>query len=154
MNVILSSTGSRPTSAQEVTPISLRRHRPAATPPPAPATDSPRTVSAQPLHLHSPSPAILNFTLQNLGLISGSSPRNNFASTPTSEYSTTLSSPLALQQQRSMVFIKPLSPLPVHQSVSPHSVALLSLPQVRFNYCDALVCHFKLLHLDCLLRIF
>lgn len=112
------TAGSRPVPAQEITPTNLRFQRPAA---------SPHAAPPQQQQLHSPSPAILNFTLQNLGLIS--SPGGAFV-TPqqTPERSNTLPSPLALQQ-RGMVFIKPVSPLPVQPTASPHSVALISLQQ-------------------------
>ncbi|XP_044077786.1 transcription factor E2F8 isoform X2 [Siniperca chuatsi] len=114
------TAGSRPATAQEITPTSLRLHKPAA-------TASPHTTQ-QAHRLHSPSPAILNFTLQNLGLISGSSPGNAFAAPQTPDCANTLPSPLPLQQ-RGMVFIKPLSPVPVQQSVSPRPVALISVQQ-------------------------
>ncbi|GAA6218983.1 transcription factor E2F8 [Lates japonicus] len=118
------TAGSRPAPAQEITPTSLRLHRPTA-------AASPRTPQ-QAHQIHSPSPAILNFTLQNLGLISGSSPGNAFAASQTPERCNTLPSPLPgplALQQRGMVFIKPLSPVPVQQSVSQHPVALISLQQ-------------------------
>ncbi|XP_023155735.2 transcription factor E2F8 isoform X2 [Amphiprion ocellaris] len=110
------TAGSRPVPAQEITPTNFRFHRPAASP----------HATQQPPHLHSPSPAILNFTLQNLGLIS--SPGSAFVTPQTPERSNTLPSPLTLQQ-RGMVFIKPVSPVPVQQTASPHSVALISLQQ-------------------------
>nr|XP_019962425.1 PREDICTED: transcription factor E2F8 [Paralichthys olivaceus] len=116
------TAGSRPALAQEITPTSLRLHRPTA-------ADSPRP-SQQAHHLHNPSPAILNFTLQNLGLIS--SPGNAFATPQTPERTNTLSSPLPAPlslQQRGMVFIKPVSPVPVHQSVPAHPVTLISVQQ-------------------------
>ncbi|XP_056269498.1 transcription factor E2F8 [Pseudoliparis swirei] len=111
------TAGSRPALAQEITPISLRFHKPAA------AATSPHAIQ-QGHRLHSPSPAILNFTLQNLGLIS--SPGNAFAALPTPECANALPSPLALQQ-RGMVFIKPVSPVP--QSVSGTPMALFSVQQ-------------------------
>ncbi|XP_031704495.1 transcription factor E2F8 [Anarrhichthys ocellatus] len=114
------TAGSRPALAQEITPISLRFHRPAA-------AASPHAIQ-QAHRLHSPSPAILNFTLQNLGLISGSSPGNAFTAPQTPECANTLASPLALQQ-RGMVFIKPVSPVPVQQSVSGQPMALFSVQQ-------------------------
>uniref|UniRef100_A0A665V0J0 Transcription factor E2F8 n=1 Tax=Echeneis naucrates TaxID=173247 RepID=A0A665V0J0_ECHNA len=116
---LLWSPGSRPAPALEITPTSLRRHRPVV-------ADSPCTQQAH--QVHSPSPAILNFTLQNLGLISGSSPGNGFAAPQTPEHANTLSSPVALQQ-RGMVFIKPVSPMPLQQSVSSQPVALISMQQ-------------------------
>uniref|UniRef100_A0A8P4KSN9 Transcription factor E2F8 n=1 Tax=Dicentrarchus labrax TaxID=13489 RepID=A0A8P4KSN9_DICLA len=112
-----------PSPAQEITPTSLRLHKPAATA----AAASPHATQ-QAHRLHSPSPAILNFTLQNLGLISGSSPGNGFATPQTPECAGTIASPLALQQ-RGMVFIKPVSPVPIQQSVSGQQVALISLQQ-------------------------
>ncbi|XP_067426549.1 transcription factor E2F8 isoform X1 [Thunnus thynnus] len=119
------TAGSRPPPAQEITPTGLRLHKPPAVA--AAATASPHATQ-QAHRLHSPSPAILNFTLQNLGLISGSSPVNAFTAPQTPEHANTLASPLALQQ-RGMVFIKPLSPVPVQQSVPPHPVALISVQQ-------------------------
>uniref|UniRef100_A0A3Q1G8K8 Transcription factor E2F8 n=1 Tax=Acanthochromis polyacanthus TaxID=80966 RepID=A0A3Q1G8K8_9TELE len=116
---VLMSLGSRPVHAQEITPTNVRFHRPAASP----------HATQQPHHLHSPSPAIMNFTLQNLGLIS--SPGSAFVTSQTPERSNTLPSPLTLQQ-RGMVFIKPVSPVPIQQAASPHSVALISLQQHSF----------------------
>ncbi|KAM6949779.1 transcription factor E2F8 isoform 1-T2 [Lycodopsis pacificus] len=116
------TAGSRPALAQEITPISLRFHRPSAA-----AAGSPHAIQ-QAHRLHSPSPAILNFTLQNLGLISGSSPGNAFTALQAPECANTLASPLALQQ-RGMVFIKPVSPVPVQQSVSGQPMALFSVQQ-------------------------
>ncbi|XP_035538071.1 transcription factor E2F8 [Morone saxatilis] len=117
------TAGSRPSPAQEITPTSLRLHKPVA----AAAAASPHATQ-QAHRLHSPSQAILNFTLQNLGLISGSSPGNGFATPQTPECAGTMPSPLALQQ-RGMVFIKPVSPVPIQQSVSGQQVALISLQQ-------------------------
>ncbi|XP_057687912.1 transcription factor E2F8 [Corythoichthys intestinalis] len=109
------TAGSRPPAVQEVTPTSFRLHDAAA------ATSPHLTQQAQ--RLQSPSPAILNFTLQNLGLISGSAPGNVLASLQTPERTSGVISPLALQQ-RGMVFIKPMT---VQQS--PQSVALISIQQ-------------------------
>ncbi|XP_029000624.1 transcription factor E2F8 [Betta splendens] len=114
------TAGSRAALVQEVTPTGLHRRRPVS-------SASPRTTQ-QPHHLHSPSPAIVNFTLQNLGLISGSSPGSAFAPPQTPERANALSSPLALQQ-RGMVFIKPGSPVPIHQSVPAQPVTLISVQQ-------------------------
>ncbi|XP_029316101.1 transcription factor E2F8 isoform X2 [Cottoperca gobio] len=114
------TAGSRHALAQETTPTSLRLHK-------AAAAASPLTTQ-QAHHLHSPSPAILNFTLQNLGLISGSSPGNIFAAPQTPECANTMPSSLALQQ-RGMVFIKPVSPVPLHQSVTGQPMALFSVQQ-------------------------
>uniref|UniRef100_A0A3Q3IC35 Transcription factor E2F8 n=1 Tax=Monopterus albus TaxID=43700 RepID=A0A3Q3IC35_MONAL len=112
-----SHQGSRLAVAQEVTPTSLRLHRPSAAASPC------TTQQAQ--HLLNPSPAILNFTLQNLGLISSSSPGNAFAAPQTPERTNTLPSPLALHQ-RGAVFMKPVSPV---QSVSAQPVTLITIPQ-------------------------
>ncbi|XP_070821401.1 transcription factor E2F8 [Chaetodon trifascialis] len=111
------TAGSRPSPAQEITPTNLRLHKPAV------AASSPHTAQ-QGHRLHSPSPAILNFTLQNLGLISGSSPGNGFTAPQTAE----CASPLALQQ-RGMVFIKPVSPVPIQQAAAGQPVALISVQQ-------------------------
>ncbi|KAF0042789.1 hypothetical protein F2P81_004126 [Scophthalmus maximus] len=79
-----------------------------------------RAVPLTPGQLHS----------ENLGLISASSPVGAAFATPqTPERANTLSSPLALQQ-RGMMFIKPVSPVPVHQTVSAHPVTLISLQQM------------------------
>lgn len=125
----LSSTGSRPSIAQEITPTSIRLHKPAAAAP-----------SPQAHRLHSPSPAILNFTLQNLGLISSSSPGSSFATPQTPDCANTLPSPLALQQ-RGMVFIKPVSPLPIQQSVPGQQVALISVQQVKRHKEEVISLH-------------
>ncbi|KAM4593466.1 transcription factor E2F8 isoform 1-T2 [Odontesthes bonariensis] len=112
------TAGSRPAPVQEMTPTNLRLHKPAASP----------HANQQPHRLHSPSPAILNFTLQNLGLISSPGPGGAFVTAQTPERANTLSSPLSLQQ-RGMVFIKPVSPVPVQQAVSSQSLALISVQQ-------------------------
>ncbi|XP_037553631.1 transcription factor E2F8 [Nematolebias whitei] len=106
------TAGSRPVaSAQEVTPTNLHLNRPAAASPHA----------TQHSHrLYSPSPAILNFTLQNLGLISSSG--NAFAAPQTAEQSNAL-------QQRGMVFIKPVSPVSVQHTVPGQQVTLISVQQ-------------------------
>ncbi|XP_030269649.1 transcription factor E2F8 [Sparus aurata] len=118
------TAGSRPSLAQEITPTSIRLNKP--------ATASPHVLQ-QAHRLNSPSPAILNFTLQNLGLISGSSPGNSFTVPQTPECaSNTLHSPLPgplALQQRGMVFIKPVSPVPIQQSVNGQPVALFSVQQ-------------------------
>ncbi|KAI3377349.1 hypothetical protein L3Q82_008555 [Scortum barcoo] len=110
----------------------LRRSPPPAfvftDPPPSPRRMRPQQAQ----RLHSPSPAILNFTLQNLGLISGSSPGNAFAAPQTPDSANTLPSPLPgplALQQRGMVFIKPVSPVPVQQSVSAQPMTLISVQQ-------------------------
>lgn len=127
-NRFLSSSGSRPPPAQEITPTSIRLHKPITAA--ATATTASPHATPQAHRLHSPSPAILNFTLQNLGLISSPGPVTAFATPQTPERSNTLPSPLALQQ-RGMVFIKPLSPVPVQQPGPPQPMALISLQQVQ-----------------------
>ncbi|KAF6716012.1 Transcription factor E2F8 [Oryzias melastigma] len=108
-----------PTHAQEVTPTSLCMHKPAASP----------HAAQHPHRLHSPSPAILNFTLQNLGLIS--SPGNPAASQQTPERSGAVLSPISTLQQRGLVFIKPGSPATIQQPVTLISVQqpLMSTPK-------------------------
>ncbi|XP_048041380.1 transcription factor E2F8 isoform X2 [Megalobrama amblycephala] len=110
------TAGSRPPLPQEVTPTRLPLHR---IPP----------MSPFPSHghrIHSPSPAILNFTLQNLGLIPGTTTPN---STP--ESSSTLPSPHPGLPHQGMIFVKPLSPARALQSASIHGqpVTLISIPQ-------------------------
>uniref|UniRef100_A0A3Q4HIN7 Uncharacterized protein n=1 Tax=Neolamprologus brichardi TaxID=32507 RepID=A0A3Q4HIN7_NEOBR len=123
-NIYQTPTASRPAPAQEITPTNLRLQRPAN-------AASPQATQ-QAHRLNSPSPAILNFTLQNLGLISSSSPGSAFATPQTPERANTLTSPLMSPltlQQRAMVFIKPLSPVHIQQTVSPHQVALIGVQQ-------------------------
>ncbi|MEQ2183991.1 hypothetical protein GOODEAATRI_003505 [Goodea atripinnis] len=115
------TAGSTPAAALEVTPTNLCMNKPSA----AASISSPH-ASQQPHRLNSPSPAILNFTLQNLGLIS--SPGNTFTSSQTPERSGALLSPLSLQQ-RSMVFIKPVSPVPVQQGLPGQPFTLISVQQ-------------------------
>ncbi|XP_077569313.1 transcription factor E2F8 isoform X2 [Stigmatopora nigra] len=109
------NAGSRPPPVQEVTPTSFRLHSAAAATPPH--------LIQHVKRIQSPSPAILNFTLQNMGLISTPPPANCLASSQTPERSGSVISPLALQQQ-GMVFIKPMT---VQQS--PQSLALISIQQ-------------------------
>ncbi|XP_061593829.1 transcription factor E2F8 [Cololabis saira] len=114
------TAGSRPIPVQEMTPTNLRFHKPAVVASP---------LSVQHSHrLHSPSPAILNFTLQNLGLISSSGPGNAFATPQTPDGAGGLPSPLSLQQ-RGMVFIKPVSPLPFQTAMSAQPLTLISVQQ-------------------------
>ncbi|XP_039605356.1 transcription factor E2F8 isoform X1 [Polypterus senegalus] len=72
-------------------------------------------------HLNSPSPAILNFTLQNLGLIS-----------PGIQAPVEHVSPIPNHfgfQQGGMIFVKPVSPVPIQHQISAQPVTLLSLQQ-------------------------
>lgn len=85
----------------------------------------------------SPSPAIINFTLQNLGLISGHPPQVQVQTqTPTRTPTGTLLSPQpgplplsVLSHRGGMVFLKPVSPLQVQSAGSGQQVALISLQQ-------------------------
>uniref|UniRef100_H2UTS5 Transcription factor E2F8 n=1 Tax=Takifugu rubripes TaxID=31033 RepID=H2UTS5_TAKRU len=102
--LLLSPTGSRPSPAREITPTSIRLLKPTS------AAASPYNAQKA----QRPSPAILNFTLQNLGLISGSSPGNGYAASQTPEHLNTLASPVSLQQRgmcRSS-FLQPLMATP------------------------------------------
>ncbi|XP_041741071.1 transcription factor E2F8 isoform X1 [Coregonus clupeaformis] len=126
------TAGSRPPPIQEFTPTSLPLHRP---PPASP-------FSAQGHRFHSPSPAILNFTLQNLGLIPGP----GTAHTP--EHPSSMPSPLpphlGLHQRGGMVFVKPMSPVPVqHQMTGPggQPLTLISLQQMTTPKGTALPQH-------------
>lgn len=106
MNLCFPS-GSRPVLTQELTPTSVHVTR------------------ASPLctqRIPSPSPAIINFTLQNLGLISG---HNQTQTGPVSS-----PGPVSLQP-RGMVFFKPVSPLQLQNTGSGQQVALISLQQVN-----------------------
>ncbi|XP_027870756.1 transcription factor E2F8 [Xiphophorus couchianus] len=111
------TAGSRPAAALEVTPTNLRLSKP-----PAAAVASPH----QPSRVSSPSPAILNFTLQNLGLIS--SPGGAFGSSQPPEGAGATPGPLGLQP-RGLVFIKPVSPVPVQPSLPGQPLTLISLQQ-------------------------
>ncbi|KAM4602365.1 transcription factor E2F8 [Polymixia lowei] len=117
------TAGSRPPPVQEITPTGLRLHRPPAASP----------HSGQGHRIHSPSPAILNFTLQNLGLISaGQGPGNAYAPPQTPERADALSNPMPAHlglQQRGMVFVKPMSPIPVQQSVPGQPLTFIGVPQ-------------------------
>nr|XP_014343982.1 PREDICTED: transcription factor E2F8 isoform X1 [Latimeria chalumnae] len=88
-------------------------------------------ASSHAVPLQSPSPAILNFTLQNLGLIS-----TGVHLSPSPGHSTTASmnhlSPIPAQfglQQGKMFFVKSISPVPVHNQLTGQPVTLLSLQQ-------------------------
>lgn len=114
------TAGSRPPPIQEFTPTSLSLHRP---PPASP-------FPAQGHRIHSPSPAILNFTLQNMGLISGPSPGSAHSHTP--ERAPPLTSPLPTHlglQQRGMVFMRPMSPVPVQHPMPGQPLTFISVQQ-------------------------
>lgn len=101
-----------------MTPTSVRLLKP----PSAAAAASPHSAHKAQPRLHSPSPAILNFTLQNRGLISGPGPGGGPAASQAPERL----SPLALQP-RGMVFLKPVSP----SSLQQQQVALIGVQQVK-----------------------
>lgn len=119
------SPGSRQMLCQEFTPTSVH-----VTP------ASAHLSRASPL---SPSPAIINFTLQNLGLISGHPQVQTPVQTPNrTPTGTTLVSPgpqpasfpvSLLSHRGGMVFIKPVSPLQVQNAGTAQQVALISLQQ-------------------------
>uniref|UniRef100_A0A3P9Q3C2 Transcription factor E2F8 n=2 Tax=Poecilia reticulata TaxID=8081 RepID=A0A3P9Q3C2_POERE len=111
------TAGSRSAAALEVTPTNLRLSKP-----PAAAVSSPH----QPSRVSCPSPAILNFTLQNLGLIS--SPTGAFGSSQPPEGAGAALGPLGLQP-RGLVFIKPVSPVPVQPALPGQPLTLISLQQ-------------------------
>lgn len=113
--VSLSPPGSRLSLAQEVTPTNSHQRllRPAASP------------LAAARRLHSPSPAILNFTLQNLGLIAPSGPPQLQPPPAGAFVAPQTPSGVSPLPQRNMVFIKPVSPL------GTPPLTLISLPQVR-----------------------
>ncbi|XP_026866951.2 transcription factor E2F8 isoform X2 [Electrophorus electricus] len=90
------TAGSRPPPSQEFTPTSLPLHR-----------VSP--VSPFPAHgqrAHSPSPAILNFTLRNLGLI----PHTSTPSATPPEQGSPAPCPHPGLPPQGMIFVKPMSP--------------------------------------------
>lgn len=95
------TAGSRLSLAQEVTPTNSHQRllRPAASP------------LAAARRLHSPSPAILNFTLQNLGLIAPSGPPPLQPPPAGAFVAPQTPSGVSPLPQRNMVFIKPVSPL-------------------------------------------
>ncbi|XP_026101174.1 transcription factor E2F8-like isoform X3 [Carassius auratus] len=108
------TAGSRPPLPQEITPTRLPLNRiPCISPFPS-----------QGRHIHGPSPAILNFTLQNLGLIPGSTTPN---STP--EQASTLPSPHSGLPPQGMIFVKPISPARTLHSIHGQHVTLISIPQ-------------------------
>ncbi|KAJ0056803.1 hypothetical protein NL108_017806 [Boleophthalmus pectinirostris] len=129
------TTGSRPVLCQEMTPTSVH-----VTPTSVHVTPTSVHVSrASPLcpgrGTQSPSPAILNFTLQNLGLISGHNQVQAPVQTPTRSQvgCSPPCGPLSLSVPHrgggGMVFIKPVSPLHVQGAGGGQQVALISLQQ-------------------------
>ncbi|XP_041917365.1 transcription factor E2F8 isoform X2 [Alosa sapidissima] len=118
------TAGSRPLHPQEFTPTSLSLHM-------APS------ISPFPAHMqrtHSPSPAILNFTLQNIGLIPAAGAVAGGTSmpspAPTGEHASPLPAAHIGLPHRGMIFVKPMSPAGVLQSApSNQPLTLISLPQ-------------------------
>ncbi|XP_062404652.1 transcription factor E2F8 [Sardina pilchardus] len=118
------TAGSRPLQPQEFTPTGLSLHM-------APS------VSPFPAHMqrtHSPSPAILNFTLQNIGLIPAAGSIAGGTSMPSPASTGEQASPLTAAHiglpHRGMIFVKPMSPAGVLQSApSNQQLTLISLPQ-------------------------
>lgn len=130
------TAGSRPTICQEMTPTSVHVTPTSVHVSRASPLGTPRNMS--------PSPAIINFTLQNLGLISGHPQVQNQVhiqtpvQTPNRTPSGALVSPSPqpgalpvplLSHRAGMVFIKPVSPLQVQSAGSGQQVALISLQQ-------------------------
>ncbi|KAJ8340565.1 hypothetical protein SKAU_G00351980 [Synaphobranchus kaupii] len=120
------TAGSMHVGAQEFTPTRFPFHRAPSmsiSPMPALAQPSPSLLPGQ--HVHSPSPAIINFTLQNLGLISAGSP----GGAPAAHRQ---ASPVPAQlglQQGGVIFVKPMSPMPLQHPSPGQPLALLSLQQ-------------------------
>ncbi|XP_052008167.1 transcription factor E2F8-like [Xyrauchen texanus] len=110
------TAGSRPNLPQEVTPTRLPLHRiPTVSP-----------FSSHGHRIHSPSPTILNFTLQNLGLIPGTTAQNSIT-----ERASSLASPNLGLPPRGMIFVKPLSPAQALQpaSIQGQPISFISIPQ-------------------------
>ncbi|KAJ8413029.1 hypothetical protein AAFF_G00106110 [Aldrovandia affinis] len=111
------TAGSVPVGAQEFTPTHFPLQR-------APSVSmssmpSPSLVPGQ--RLHSASPAIINFTLQNLGLIPAGSPG-------TATLAHRQPAHLGLQQG-GMIFVKPMSPVPFQHPSPGQPLTLLGLQQ-------------------------
>ena len=120
--------GSRPPHALEITPTGLPRPRPAGL--------SPQTAPAYRAHMQSPgpSPAIFNFTLQNLGLISagpGSAGAQQQHQTPERGPGPGASPLLGVHQRGGVLFVKPLSSTPLQQAGPGQPLTFISVQQVR-----------------------
>ncbi|XP_056463503.1 transcription factor E2F8 isoform X1 [Gadus chalcogrammus] len=120
------TAGSRPPHALEITPTGLPRPRPAGL--------SPQTTPAYRAHMQSPgpSPAIFNFTLQNLGLISagpGSAGAQQQHQTPERGPGPGASPLLGVHQRGGVLFVKPLSSTPLQQAGPAQSVTFISVQQ-------------------------
>lgn len=132
---LIFSIGSLPAGAQEFTPnsFSLKLASPAVPVSPFPVLSQPGPSPVPSQRLQSPSPAILNFTLQNMGLIRSGSPGRASASMPSEHVN---GSPAQLGfQQRGMIFVKPMSPVPL-QPQTGQPLALFNLQQVMHGQYD------------------
>ncbi|KAJ7985726.1 hypothetical protein DPEC_G00343450 [Dallia pectoralis] len=132
------TAGSVSPPVQEFTPTSIHR----------PTYSSPFPTQGH--RFNSPSPAILNFTLQNLGLIPGpgsgpaSSPGTTHTPEPTGSIPSPLPPHLGLQQRGGMVFIKPMSPVPIQNQMigqGGQPLTLISLQQMTTPKGTALPQH-------------
>uniref|UniRef100_W5MBP2 Transcription factor E2F8 n=1 Tax=Lepisosteus oculatus TaxID=7918 RepID=W5MBP2_LEPOC len=113
-------TGALPVMSSELTPTSFTSH--------VINQSSPSFASGQ--HVNSPSPAILNFTLQNLGLISAGIPQGASPGTVATPLEQASPVPGHLSfQPGGMIFIKPMSPVPVQPQMPGQHVTLISLQQ-------------------------
>ncbi|XP_061102158.1 transcription factor E2F8 [Conger conger] len=120
------TAGSMPVGAQEFTPTRFPVQRASA------VSISPMAALGQPgpsplpgQRMQSPSPAILNFTLQNLGLIPAGSPGSM---PPAHRQASPVPTQLGLQQG-GVIFVKPMSPMPLQHPSPGQPLALLSLQQ-------------------------
>ncbi|XP_036400239.1 transcription factor E2F8 isoform X2 [Megalops cyprinoides] len=113
------TAGSAPAGTQEFTPTRFSIQRPMS------VSVSPIPSFAPGHRINSPSPAILNFTLQNLGLIptgsSGGMPPSHKQASPVPGHSGL--------QQASMIFVKPMSSVALQTPLHGQPVTLLSLQQ-------------------------
>ncbi|KAJ8281341.1 hypothetical protein GJAV_G00066450 [Gymnothorax javanicus] len=110
------TAGSQPAGAQEFTPTRFPVQPMAA----SLGQPSPSPLASQ--RVHSPSPAIINFTLQNMGLIPAGSP--GAVHRQPSPVPAQISLPPG-----GVVFVKPMSPMAVQHPSPGQPLALLSLQQ-------------------------
>ncbi|MBN3326065.1 E2F8 factor, partial [Atractosteus spatula] len=129
-------TGALPVMSSELTPTNFTSHATFQHPSPSVSLgsfpvinqSSPSFASGQ--HMNSPSPAILNFTLQNLGLISAGIPQGASPGTVAAPLEQASPVPGHLSfQPGGMIFIKPMSPVPVQPQMPGQHVTLISLQQ-------------------------
>ncbi|XP_076879259.1 transcription factor E2F8 isoform X2 [Brachyhypopomus gauderio] len=125
------TAGSRPPPPQEFTPTSLPLHRVGH-------------VSPFPAHgqrAHSPSPAILNFTLQNLGLI----PNTSTPSATPPEQCSPMTCPHPGLPPQGMIFVKPMSPAgpltPGALHAQPLTLISIQQPLLTTPKCGATLQH-------------